>query len=724
MRRVGFIWQRHTRHYVFVDDVLRALADAYGVATDYVDQGGAHRDVDELTVRAVLTALDVDTSTSESCVAALEARSMKDWRRILPPVVVARANEQVRVWVHVPDGTAVTMWVEDEAGNELGRCVQVDRWVDPRRIDGELVGEATFEIPTGLALGWHRIVAKREVDSSNCSTVLVVTPQRVDVPEALSDRTGWGFAAQIYSVRSRDSYGIGDVSDLASVAQWSAGQGADFLLVNPMHAASPQPPMAPSPYLPVTRRFANPIYVRPEEIPEFSGLTSEQLDECEPAIAACRARNSTSDLLERDPVWATKRRILELVASIAKSPHRDEEFVRYQQREGDGLADFALWCALVDTYGDPRGWSDELADVTSPAVAAARAELASLIEFHMWCQWILDQQFESAQARAVSSGMAIGIVHDLAVGVHPEGSDAWALSAVLARDIEVGAPPDMYNQIGQNWSQPPWRPDALADSAYIPFRDMLRTILRHAGGIRVDHVLGLFRLWWIPKGTSADKGTYVRYDHEALLGILALEATLANAVVIGEDLGTLEPWVQDALRDRGFLGTTVLWFETRPDGRPRDPHYWRELSLASVTVHDLPPSAGYLAGEHVRLRHELGLLTEPFETEWAAYESARDQWIATLLNSGFLSEPYSMDDVIVALHAFAAQSPARLLAVSLPDAVGDRRAQNQPGTDQEHPNWRVPLCNGAGQAVLVEDLPGLELPVRVMSAIAHARRAN
>ena len=170
---------------------------------------------------------------------------MKDWRRILPPVVVARANEQVQVWVHVPDGTGVTMWVQDEAGNELGRCVQVDRWVDPRLIDGELVGEATFEIPIGLALGWHRIVVKREVDASNCSTVLVVTPLRVELPEALADRTGWGFAAQIYSVRSRKSYGIGDVSDLASVAEWSAGQGADFLLVNPMHAASPQPPMAP-----------------------------------------------------------------------------------------------------------------------------------------------------------------------------------------------------------------------------------------------------------------------------------------------------------------------------------------------------------------------------------------------------------------------------------------------------------------------------------------------
>jgi len=713
--------ERHTRHYVFVEHVLRRCADAYGVATHYVDQSGVLRDVDEQTVRLVLTALDVDTATPQSLLDALEARATKDWRRPLPPVVVVRSNTEAYVWVHLPDGSDVKVWVEDEEGAALGVCEQVDRWIDPREVDGALIGEATFRLPVDLPLGWHRIVAKREADDATCSTVLVVTPQHVDLPSALTGKAGWGFATQIYSVRSRHSYGIGDIADLASVAEWSASQGADFVLVNPMHAASPQPPMAPSPYLPVTRRFANPIYIRPEDIPEFSALTQDQRAEVEPAISSCRAANETSDLLERDPVWAVKRQVLELVAGVTRTTDRAREFEQFQQREGMGLNDFALWCALVDTRGDPLGWPDEIADVTSTAVSAARVQLGPLIEFHMWCQWILDEQFESAQARAVDSGMALGILHDLAVGVHPEGSDAWALSAVLARDIEVGAPPDMYNQIGQNWSQPPWRPDALVDSAYIPFRDMLRTILRHAGGIRVDHVLGLFRLWWIPKGTSADKGTYVRYDHEALLGILALEATLANAVVIGEDLGTLEPWVQDALRERGFLGTTVEWFETEHDGRPRDPRQWRELSLASVTVHDLPPSAGYLAGEHVRLRNELGLLTESFDHEWASYQRSRELWVAALLSEGLLNEPYSTDDIVVALHARAAQSPARLLAVALVDAVGDRRAQNQPGTDQEYPNWRIPLCDADGNAVLVEQLAESELAARIIRSITPVR---
>ncbi len=709
------MWRRRPRHYVSVDDVLRQLAEAYGVATHYVDQAGAPQQVRVTTVLSVLAALDVDTSSPESLERALVERRLHDWHRILPPVVVSRQARPAQVWVHLPHGTSLDVWVEIDS--ERIPCAQVDKWVNPQVLNGTDIGEATFQIPHDLPLGWHRIVVKRDVDDRSIWTTLVVTPDRVELPASLAASTGWGFASQIYSVRSQGSYGLGDINDLGALAAWSGSLGADFLLVNPMHAASPQPPMAPSPYLPVTRRFANPIYIRPEDIPEFAGLTQVQLDEIRPAVDACRAVNLTAELLERDPAWAVKRRVLELVHAQPRNDERRAALDAFTAREGAGLADFALWCALVDRYGDPQDWPAEIADASSPAVANARAELDEQFSFHIWCQWILDEQFAAAQARAIESGMALGIMHDLAVGVHPDGSDAWALSSVLARDIEVGAPPDMYNQVGQNWSQPPWRPDALAEAAYLPFRDMLRTILRHAGGIRVDHVLGLFRLWWIPKGAPANEGTYVRYDHEALLGILALEATLAGAVVVGEDLGTLEPWVQEALRERGFLGTTVLWFETEHDGQPRDPAEWRQLSLASVTVHDLPPSAGYLAGEHVRLRHDLGLLTESFDHEWAEYERSREIWMAELIRRGLLVEPYSIEDVVVALHRFAAESPASLLAVALVDAVGDRRAQNQPGTDQEYPNWRVPLCDGEGRPVCVEDLPSLDLPMRIVNAI-------
>jgi 4-alpha-glucanotransferase len=300
--------------------------------------------------------------------------------------------------------------------------------------------------------------------------------------------------------------------------------------------------------------------------------------------------------------------------------------------------------------------------------------------------------------------MPVGVVHDLAVGVHPYGADTWALGDSLASGVTVGAPPDAFNQQGQDWSQPPWRPDRLEAAGYAPYRDMLRSVLRHAGGIRVDHVLGLFRLWWVPDGTPADQGTYVRYDHEALVGILALEAARAGAFVVGEDLGTVEPWVRQHLAERGILGTSILWFERDEAGAPLPPEQWRELCLAAVTTHDLPPTAGYLAGEHVRIRAELGLLTRPVEEERRIDLADRDSWIALLRSRGLLSGAADEQEVIEALHRLVAAAPSRLVGVALTDAVGDRRAMNQPGTDKEYPNWRLPLADGTGRPVLLEDL--------------------
>jgi 4-alpha-glucanotransferase len=297
-------------------------------------------------------------------------------------------------------------------------------------------------------------------------------------------------------------------------------------------------------------------------------------------------------------------------------------------------------------------------------------------------------------------------VHDLAVGVHPDGGDAWALQDVLAAGVNVGAPPDAFNQLGQDWSQPPWRPDRLAAAGYAPYRDMLRTILRHAGGIRVDHVLGLFRLWWVPHGSTPDRGTYVHYDPEALVGILALEATRADAIVIGEDLGTVAPGVRRFLRERGVLGTSILWFERDEQGRPLSPGSWRELCLATVGTHDLPPTAGYLSGEHLRIRSELGLLTRPLAAERAIDAADLRAYRELLTDLGLLPADSPADEraTVEALHRLLARTPAVLLGVQLADAVGDRRAINQPGTRDEYPNWRLPLADSTGRPVLLEDL--------------------
>ena len=291
-------------------------------------------------------------------------------------------------------------------------------------------------------------------------------------------------------------------------------------------------------------------------------------------------------------------------------------------------------------YGsDWHQWPQDLRHPDGPGIAAFAEEHADEIDFHRWLQWQLDEQLTIAQAHALASGMALGIMHDLAVGVHPNGADAWALQDVLALGVSAGAPPDAFNQQGQDWSQPPWRPDALAEQEYRPFRSLVSAVLRHAGGVRIDHIIGLFRLWWIPRGAKPTDGTYVYYDHEAMVGILALEAHRAGALVVGEDLGTVEPWVRDYLRERGVFGTSILWFEMdhAGDGRPVPAERWREYCLSSVTTHDLPPTAGYLAGEHVRLRDRLGLLTRSFDEELATDRAEQEAWLTEIRRAGLLA---------------------------------------------------------------------------------------
>lgn len=403
------------------------------------------------------------------------------------------------------------------------------------------------------------------------------------------------------------------------------------------------------------------------------------------------------------------------------SKERKQAYRRFRMREGDGLRDFATWCALVEKYGlESPKWEGVLTDPAE--VRRRRRKVKDRVGFYTWLQWLCDEQLAAAQQTALASGMSIGVIADLAVGVGRHSADVWMLGDVLATGASVGAPPDGFSQQGQNWSQPPWHPIRLAQAGYEPFRDMIRTVLRHAGGLRVDHILGLFRLWWIPEGNSAAEGTYVHYDHQALLGILALEAQRAGAVIIGEDLGVFEPWVQDTLRDRGILGCSILWFEHGPYA-PIPPENYRELCLTSVTTHDLPPTVGYLAGDHIALRDRLGLLTESVDDERAREERDRDAILALAVERGLWSPDIPLTDerTVLALYRLIACSPSVLLGVALVDAVGERRIQNQPGTDShQYPNWRIPLADDEGKPVTVEDLA----TDRRLAALAEALKES
>lgn len=699
------------------EGLLHRLAEAHGVGTTFWGFDGLQHTVAPDTLMKILAALGVHAESNADIETALADVELAPWRRMLPPAVVVREGSSASVPVHVRDGATVRLTITLEDGQIL-EAIQQDVWVPARDVDGVPTGRATFEVPAGLPLGWHALTAESDGLAKQATLAVVPAVLRTAVP--LEERRGWGLATQLYSVRSKRSWGIGDFADLADLATIAGARGADYVLVNPLHAADPVPPVEASPYSPSTRRFFNPLYIRVEAIPELAYLKPRRRATVDRLLEQVQSLNKDAERLDRDQVYGAKLSALELLYHTRLSPSRQRAFDRFCLEAGQGLEDFALWCAIrEDLSADDPLWRDPSSALGEPLVESMRAALADRIGFHKWLQWICDEQLEAAQRAAKRAGMRLGIVHDLAVGADLRSADAWTLRDSFAPGVSVGAPPDMYNQLGQNWNQPPWHPVRLAEAGYEPFRQMLATVLRHAGGIRVDHILGLFRLWWVPQGNAPKDGAYVRYDHEALIGILALEAHRANAVVIGEDLGVFEPWVRDYLASRGILGTSILWFEYDGDA-PLPPEQYRKYALASVNTHDLPPTAGYLAGTHVDLRHDLGILERPVEVERAEHQETLAKMMRLLRERGLLpgtgtatgqdaagQDAAGQDEehLVEALHRLLAESPSLLLGVALVDAVGERRVQNQPGTSSElYPNWQVPLADARGRAVLIDDL--------------------
>ncbi|MDX2356846.1 4-alpha-glucanotransferase [Dietzia sp. PP-33] len=697
---------------------LAELAETCGVATSYQDARGVRQEISARTLHAVLTAMGIrtgdDDETGTAVRSALEDVRLRPWRRVLAPTVVARQGIATACDVHVPRGATVTLSVHLEDSADALDLGSPGAPLESRDVDGMLTDRVRVEIPASLPPGWHRLAVVLTDPpgatagpgrSRTVEATLLVSPRSVPVPADLDSRRAVGLATQLYQVRSQRSWGVGDLADLTELAGWAGRDlGADFVLVNPMHSGEPFPPVEPSPYLPTTRRFASPLYLRPEQVAEYSALTPgdrRQVDD----LARSRYPGNAADSIDRDASWAAKLDALRIMFEVPLSRERAEEFEAFTSEQGPGLHRFATWCALAAEHGpDWSRWPARLQDPESDAVAVFARDHSGEVRFHQWQQWLVAQQRAQAQQEALTAGMRLGILHDLAVGVHPTGADAWALHRSLARGVTVGAPPDAYNQRGQDWSQPPLRPDALAEEGYGPFRDIVRAALRDSGGVRIDHILGLFRLWWIPTGRPPTEGTYVHYDQEAMLGVLALEASRAGAVVVGEDLGTVAPGVREELAERGVLGTSVMWFEQQDDG-PLPPEEYRRLCMASVTTHDLPPTAGYLDLAHVDIREALGQLTGDVDQE-RRDASLEIRSYSDAVRARGLVEGDTTEDLVVAMHRFLSAAPSLLLAVSVADLVGDRRPVNMPGTSDEYPNWRVPLSDSRGELVSLEDLVG------------------
>ena len=703
--------------------LLHALAESYGFATSYRASNGLVTEPPAESFVKLLNALGLslsDEPSDEELQFHLDARREFWATRPTPPCVVATQGAEKHFNVHVHEGHYAHCWIRLEDGSSRD-CYQDENWAPPcTASDGVVWGEATFHVPGDLPAGYHEL----HLESDNLDEVcpLLVVPAALSTNAEVVREPVWGVMAQLYSVRSLDSWGIGDFNDLGAIAEAVAQQGADYLLINPVHAAQPVPPVEDSPYLPTSRRFVNPIYIAVEQVPEFGLLDEGDREDVAKLAAPLKAMNHTAQPLERDTIFAAKLAALRaLFYASAADEARRHDFELFCLDEGEGLREFAQWCAAQASESEHHG-----------APKHAGEDPQELVEFYMWLQFIADEQRRVAQQRALAAGMRLGIMTDLAVGIHPGGADAATLHEVLVPDASVGAPPDQYSQQGQDWSQPPWNPQQLAQAGYRPWRDLLRTVLRHSGGIRVDHVLGLFRLFWLPRMDTPAHGAYMHYDFEAMVGVLVLEAQRAGAVVVGEDLGTFEPWVQDVLRDKGILGTSVLWFESVPPEAPRPSQQYRNLALTAVGTHDLPPTAGYLEGAHNALRHKLGLVAESLEELNAADAVWISQVLAAAQAEGAfegtaladvdfldrdLGEYDDVDALVEGLTRFIASTPSAMTCTNLVDMVGDTRIQNQPGTNREmYSNWCIPLCDASGTPVLVEDLPDVPLFRRIAAA--------
>ena len=689
---------------------LIQLAHACGVSTSYIDQLGTYVENTDEAIVSVLKALDIDASDDEHIAQSLATIQQQAQERLINPTVVATAGSDTVLTLGPAANEHTTALLDLENGETESLPVDQKANAD---------GTVTYSVVIGkqVPMGYHTLTIAN--GTTTAQATVLCAPATIPVPQAIAERSRWGWMTQMYSVRSQDSWGVGDYSDLRTLATDAAHtHGADFMLINPIHACAPIAPLEPSPYLPESRRFLNVTYIRPQDIPEYAQLSEQERTQVDALHARVADANTDAEPIDINTAWEAKRAALRIIFDHGMNADRTATYEQFLDNTGADLDTWATWCVAFEVWGTPWGEDSWFTTTTlqSERIHSLIEEHHDLFEFNRWLQWIADCQITEAQQAAKDAGMTLGLMLDMAVGVHDLGSDVWGNPERFALGgVTVGCPPDFYNQQGQDWGQPPFNPRHLEQTGYLTYREMVHSVFAHAGAVRIDHVLGLFRLWWIPKGLGAKNGAYVTYNHEAMLAVLTIEATRVGGMVIGEDLGTVPQEVREALAAHGVLGTDVAWF-ARVDNSPNagDPYApasdYRKGALASVTTHDLPPTAGYLQFEHVELREKLHLLTGPVEEFAASALAERTAMMNMLVEEGWLRQEYAQDvehhvqEVVEALHCMLTATPSLLHQAALVDGVGERRSQNQPGTSTQYPNWRIPLADGDKHVVPTDEV--------------------
>jgi 4-alpha-glucanotransferase len=576
--------------------------------------------------------------------------------------VESRYRDVLGRWRHVPESSLRA--IRGALGPEppidehvrvvrAGERVTVAEPADLILENGSRESLSRRSLPVDVPLGYHSV----EFQETGRRMTIIVVPARCHFPP--SRTAAW--AVQLYAARSRRSWGIGDLGDLATFGGWARERGAGMLLVNPLHAATPVVPQEPSPYSPTTRRFFNPLYLRIEDVPG-----ARTLPHLETYVREGKHLNRAS-LIERDAIFRLKMRALE---ALFRRFEGEKRFDAYVTAGGGSLREYAVYSTLAEAFGAGwQKWPIRYRNPRSPDVRRFADTQHQRVRFHSWVQWLLDMQLQRASRE-------LPVMQDLPIGVDPNGADAWAWQDVLATGVTVGAPPDEFNTQGQNWGLPPFIPARLRQVAYRPFIETIRGTLRHAGGLRIDHVMGLFRLFWIPEGMPASAGAYVRNAAEDLIGIIALESQRARAVIVGEDLGTVDENAREKLRDAGILSYRLLWFEKR------DPATYPRQALAAVTTHDLPTIAGLWTGSDLEAQRALKLNPNEESTQEIVERLARQ-------TSSGRRTPVA--EVVRRTYVALSRAPCAIVAATLEDAAVSEKRPNMPATVTEWPNWSLPL---------------------------------
>jgi 4-alpha-glucanotransferase len=702
---------------------IAALGRLCGITPEYRDNSGRRHPTSVATHRALLTAMGVPWEDPERLEQELARRRLGPFASLLAPVAVVSPSPgspriSISPWLPGPEPPP-RLEVRGELVSENGGRISwqallpVPAAPRVRRVGDGFRLRLPLPLPPDLGWGYHDLTLKVQVDGreETGQTLIVAAPAQVYLPESLAgERRFWGLNVPLYALRSESNWGLGDFGDLACLVDWAASLGAAFVGVNPLHAPAPRPSHEPSPYAPTSRLFLNFAYLELEQVPELAACPEARAllarREWQRALARLRA----GEFVNYQKVWRLKERLLRLLFQTFREQNgsleaprgpRGREFALFCALSGEPLVRFGQFCVLAQHFrqAEWRRWPPAYQHPDSPAVAAFTREHPEEVAFHQYVQWLAATQLEQAGAQARRHRLPFSLYQDLALGAHAGGFDTWAHPGLFAQGAAMGAPPDAFNPRGQNWGLPPLIPERLKGTGLRFFIRTLRANCPPDGILRLDHVMSLFRLFWIPKGFPAARGAYVIYPARELLAVLALESWRRRTLIVGEDLGTLTSRIRRELDQSGIFSYRVFYFERGPDHAFKAPVDYPRRALAAVTTHDLPTLTGFWLGEDINLKEQLHLYPEPQTavTEAAARRQDRVRLVTALTGQGLLppdsppeaeSPVFCPEEVRFGVLEYLARTTAALLEVRLEEVFGVPDQQNLPGTTRQHPNWR------------------------------------